>query len=436
MVNVLFSTYYDILFCMKKQIVSALFFIGIFTILVVSLIAYARGVRVDIKSKKLETTGLLVATSIPDGATVFIDDHLTTATNTTINLTPNDYSVKIAKEGYLPWQKKLKIQKEIVTKTDALLFPSNPDLRPLSVSGAFQPLPSPDGTKIIFGVIANGQETNGFKSGLYLLEMFDRTLPLSKNTRLIVKNSPYFNFSTAKLVWSPDSKSVLALFNNINLIDSEVISAVINPLDVQNAFLLQTDSENIVPKDITPTLSITLETWISDFNEKYLEMVTLLPKGFQEIATQSASILQISPDETKILYEASDSATLAQIIKPALIGTNTQAEDRNLKKGNVYVYDIKEDKNYKIDQKHTTRESVYRKSFWNLQWFPDSKHLIFVEKEAISILEYDNTNKSTVYAGPFEDSYVFPWPNGSKLVILTTLNKSAGTANLYSLGMK
>ena len=96
---------------MKKQIVSALFFIGIFTILVVSLIAYARGVRVDIKSKKLETTGLLVATSIPDGATVFIDDHLTTATNTTINLTPNDYSVKIAKEGYLPWQKKLKIQK-------------------------------------------------------------------------------------------------------------------------------------------------------------------------------------------------------------------------------------------------------------------------------------------------------------------------------------
>ena len=70
-------------------------------------------------------------------------------------------------------------------------------------------------------------------------------------------------------------------------------------------------------------------------------------------------------------------------------------------------------------------------------WFPDSKHLVSVQKDAISVMEYDSTNNVTVFSGPFEDSFVFPWPDGSKLVVLTTLNKTAGeTPNLYAVGLK
>ena len=71
-----------------------------------------------------------------------------------------------------------------------------------------------------------------------------------------------------------------------------------------------------------------------------------------------------------------------------------------------------------------------------LRWFPDSKHLIFVEDRKINIMEYDAANKTVIYAGPFINNYVFPWPDGSKLVILTNLGNEDIAPNLYTIGLK
>ena len=71
-----------------------------------------------------------------------------------------------------------------------------------------------------------------------------------------------------------------------------------------------------------------------------------------------------------------------------------------------------------------------------LSWLPDSRHLIFVHDKKIDIMEYDGTNVTTVYAGPFVDSYVFPYSNASKIVILTNLGNPNITPNLYTLGLK
>ncbi len=127
------------------------------------------------------------------------------------------------------------------------------------------------------------------------------------------------------------------------------------------------------------------------------------------------------------MYVASNSSKLPIIIKPPLIGTNNTEEDRNLNENELYVYDISEDRNYKLDPP-TARE--------NLVWFPDSKHFIFIHDKRIDIFEYDGKNQTTVYAGPFIDNYVFPWPNGSKIVILTNLNNPTITPNLYTISLK
>jgi hypothetical protein len=425
---------------MNKRTISTFILLSVFIVVSALLIAYAKGVRPDFKNGKIQTTGLLVATSNPDGASVYVNDHLTTATNTTINLNPGDYRVRIIKEGYLPWQKNLKIQKEIVTKTDATLFPSTPELKPLTVNGALNPTLSPDAAKIVYAVLpqTNTNQTEQDRAGLYVLDLYDRPLSLSRSTRRIAKNTINYDFSKAKLLWSPDSKFLLALFINeqksgpaLKRNAVEILkNTEINPNDVNTAILIQADTEN-PSKDITPTLSIILKQWKVEQQAKYHDQLLSLPAEFQQIATTSMSLLKFSPDETKILYEATASARLPIIINPPLIGTNTQPEDRELKPKTTYVYDIKEDKNFRVDK--TPRTTLLS----DLIWFPDSKHFIFVENNAISTIEYDMTNKMTVYAGPFEDSYIFPWPNGSKVVILTTLNKSAGeTPNLYSLGLK
>ena len=109
---------------MKKQLlvpISILFFLLLGTVIVV---LYGKGYRFNFEKGRpdFNGTGLLVATSVPDGAQVFINGHLTTATDNTINLAPGEYDVKIFKEGYFPWQKKITIKKEVVSKADALLF--------------------------------------------------------------------------------------------------------------------------------------------------------------------------------------------------------------------------------------------------------------------------------------------------------------------------
>ena len=71
-----------------------------------------------------------------------------------------------------------------------------------------------------------------------------------------------------------------------------------------------------------------------------------------------------------------------------------------------------------------------------IMWYPDSKHLVYVHDGKIDMMEYDAGNQTTVYAGPFVDDYVFPWPDATKLVILTNLGNPTIAPNLYTLGLK
>ena len=62
-------------------------------------IKFAKGARFNFKEKKITETGLLVANSYPTGASVLLNGKLTTATNDTLNIPPDDYQVKIIKDG-------------------------------------------------------------------------------------------------------------------------------------------------------------------------------------------------------------------------------------------------------------------------------------------------------------------------------------------------
>ncbi len=92
---------------MKRILISGIL-IGLFiTIGTIGAILYATGYRIELEGKGsgnlkfIEGTGLLVATSMPDGARVLVNNKLTTATNNTINLPPGEYDVKIEKDSYL-----------------------------------------------------------------------------------------------------------------------------------------------------------------------------------------------------------------------------------------------------------------------------------------------------------------------------------------------
>lgn len=400
---------------MKKQIFVSFAILLTMIVATVLIILYGKGYRFgfDKGTPEVSGTGLLVTTSSPDGAQVFIDSHLTTATDNTINLAPGDYDVKIFKDGYFPWEKNITVKKEVVSKADALLLPTAPKLESITNVGVLNPIADPTGTKIAYGVASQ----SAGKNGLYVLDMTLRPLLTlqSSSTQIAIDSNVAFSQSSIK--WSPDSKQILATFSSPFTSD----------------YLFSADSLNSSPADVTETLPTVNTSWQKLKDEKEKALLDSLKKPLKSIVVNDFAVLQWSDDETKILYTASQSADLPLIINPPLIGTDSTPQDRGIKKGAAYVYDIKEDRNYKILDSFPVSLTNAPQP---LMFLPDSKHLVYVNGGKIDIMEYDAQNQTTVYAGPFVGNYVFPWPDATRLVILTNLGNSNLTPNLYTIGLK
>lgn len=396
---------------MRKQIIIT---VSIFLFLLLGtaiIVFYGRGYRFGLNGGKPDVsgTGLLVATSIPNGAQVFINGHLTTATDNTINLSPATYEVRIFKEGYFPWQKQIKIQKEVVLKAEALLFSTAPKLESITVGGVERPVIDPSMTRIAYTVSSQSPK----KNGVYILDMSAKPILTLQSASTLIADDTLDTFSKASLSFSPDGK--------------ELVATISGTLKSPTTYLLSASGFNDNPQDVTAILPTIETSWSKDKQEKEKSRLDALKPTLQKAISENFDILSWSGDETKILYEASNSATLPLIIKPRLIGTDSTPEERSIKQGSIYVYDIKEDKNFKIlDSSPKTP----------LSWLVDSKHLLHVSDKKVSVIEYDGLNSTTVYAGPFVEDYVFPWTNVSKILILTNLNNPNILPNLYTIELK
>ncbi len=399
---------------MKKQVVISFAILLFLAVSTVAVVLYGRGYRFVFNQgkPKLSGTGLLVATSLPDGAQVFINGHLTTATDNTINLPSGEYAVKIFKEGYFPWEKRIKIQEEVVAKADATLFPTAPKLESITASGIQNPVADPSETKIAFTTASQSAR----KNGAYILDMSSRPILTLQSASTQIADDTIDTLSHAMLSWSPDGQQLLG---------------TIQKEQTPTTYLLSSTTFNQTPQDVTATLSTLRAQWDLEKEEKDKARIDTLRTNLRVLISENFSIIAWSPDETKILYSASRSATLPVIIKPRLIGSDATQEERAIQEGSYYIYDLKEDKNYKLDDiKQTPESNPY------VKWLANSKNVIYVHDKKIDVIDFDGTNLTTIYAGPFLDNYVFPWPDGSKIVILTNLGNPNITPNLYTISLK
>jgi hypothetical protein len=400
-------------------------FVTVCTILLaaIAVIAYGRGYRLDFNKTSLKPTGLIAATSDPSGAQVYVDGVLKTATNNSFGIDPGFYTVDIKREGYIAWQKKIRVQGEVVSAATAFLFPSNPSLSPLTTLGIVNPALSPDGTRVAYFIPAPAD-----RAGLWSYELSEG--PLGRNRDPIqIDQITTLDFKTTHITWSPDATELL-----VENAETSRLYSLTKP----NTFT-----------DVSFTRSELLARWDAQKSDTEHQKLAAFPVPIINMATSSAKIISFSPDETKILYEATASATIPQVIKPALIGTNPTAEDRNIQTGKFYVYDSKEDKNYfLLDQKELPTPTPAPRKVPTLQttpdslnlpihWFPTSRHLLLTLKGKIDVMEFDRTNWITIYSGPFVDNFVAPWTNGSRIIILTNLNGDSTTLpNLYTVNLR
>jgi hypothetical protein len=393
-------------------------------------VRFARGERIDLKNKILAPTGLLVASSTPDGASVFVDGKLRTATDDTLNLTPGQYEVEIKKDGFHPWKKTLKIEKELVTKTDTYLFSSFPSLKSLTYTGAANPVLSPDFQKAVFAVATASASTT--KQGLWVLDLVDRPLGLNREPRQIIKSAPRGrDFSQSQYRWSPDSKQLLVTLKNR---PGRIYGTVI-----EENFLLDADRLNDPTDliDVTPSLKTILSQWQEEEALRKQAQLSKLPKKLLAILKDASENIIFAPNEKKILYTATASATIPKNIKKPLPASNTQPETRQIEPGKTYVYDLIEDKNFFIleNKKFENCKLKIENCLLGLSWFPTSRHLFLVQENKVTILEYDNTNWINVYTGSFQDGFAFPFPSTDRILILTSLGENQ-PSNLYAVSLR
>jgi hypothetical protein len=433
-------------------------FVSAVAIILGTLIAvqYARGGLRFTKTGFQPETGLLNANSFPNGAEVYVDGELLTATDNTLYLSPGEYLVEIRKEGYSAWQKKLVIEKELVTQTNAQLFPVAPSLSPLTLNGATNIVASPDGQKLVFYTDeAHNQDANG----LYLLELSNNLIPLGRGPKLIAADLPDLNLALANLIWSPNSAELMIITPT-----KEMLIEVGSKIDLLQA------------PDITWKRAQVLSEWEEEIYLREREFLKEYPEEIIQIATSSAKNTYLSPDKKRLIYTATVEQTLPEEIVPPVPSRNTQSENRHLTPGNIYVYDVEEDRNFLVGTetderpvaKHllandlfgpaqslesspaafvrlqaatpvetARRFQVHHTPLYTtaLQWFPDSSHLITSSGDSIEIMEYDGSNKTVIYSGQFTDNFFYPWPGGEKLIILTTFSANS-PPNLYAIELK
>lgn len=397
----------------------------IITLVIVSVFGYAaflyaQGYRINRKEKlKLSPNGLLILKSDPDGAQIIINGIFKTATNSTIPLPPDKYDVTIQKEGYLNWNKRLSIDKEVVTESTAQLFKSAPSLSALTFSSIVAAVPSRDFTKIAYIVppSQNGsvaEETEG----LWVMELINLPIGFSHEPKRVTNG----NLANSELIWSPDGREILVI--------GEKSAFLLNAAE----FINQNQRVNIFAKKDS-----IVNQWKKELEKRSNAQLDKLPDELNEILLNKAGSITFSPDKEMLVYSASSSANIPDSLIKQLPGASTQKQERDIKVNHTYVYDIKEDRNFLVDD-HAENliieggTSTLKER--RLSWFPTSRHLVLAEPNQIIIMDYDGTNRQVVYAGSYLAPYALPTLSIDRLIILTNLGANLSPTNLYSLGIK
>lgn len=411
---------------------------------------YARGYRFNPSSGDIEPNGILVLKSVPDSAQIFINGVLKTATDTTIRLAPNTYDVTLKKEGFQDWNKRLTVDKETVTESTAYLFRTAPSLSSITFNGITNLIPNDDLSRIAYVVPASTDPLAADTAGLWVMDVFNLPLGFSRQPRKVSDG----DLQDASWVWSPDGTQILLTTKTgVYLLES-------------NTFTPQANRVNVVS-----TKDQILTSWSTEYETKLNSQIeSLLPLEMQDILKRKAKAVVFSPDEKMVMYTASADTSIPENLIPQLPGSSTQKQERAIKTNSTYIYDLEEDRNFLIDGKDdnligdwkrflassgvalpqpspivtitgtkktpTPTSTSVKEIKRSIAWFPTSRHVVLAEEDKIVIMDYDGTNKKTIYSGSYIAPHAYPSLTADRLFVLTNLGAANTPANLYSISLR
>jgi len=357
-------------------------------------------------------TGMLAVRSIPDGAKVYINDKLTTATNDTIAaLKPGQYKLKVQKEGFEQWEKDINVYAELVTDITAVLISQTPKLESLTNYDVKAFDLSKNYNDIAF-LTATEREP-----GILILPLANSPLNILRNSsRPIIKDTQTFSPSLGTNIWwSFDDKELLVELNPKGYL----------LYNVENRNFLISSTYKNEPKQISDPQSVFIK-WQSDYKTNFetpkiqqIEKTQVLPTIVK--ANIETAKITWSPDEKKFAIEIPN--------------------EQNKLLTDIYVYNSEE--SLPIDEKrlYATIIAVDLTKV-KYTWYSDSYHLILVNlpelptgSHTVSMIRIDGTNHTKIYTGALASDKAFSTPLGDKIIVMTSL-KEGNASNIYGISIR
>jgi hypothetical protein len=352
---------------------------------------------------QVKRTGMIGARSIPEGANVYLNDKLVTATDDTIsNLRPGEkYKLTISKNGYFKWEKDVQVFPELVTDITAVLVSKTPRLEPLTNTGAKSPSMAPSLSKLAF--FSQDPES----PGIWVISLVGGGLDLFKsNANSVLEDTIYNTFSKGKKIeWSPDEKQLLI-----------TVPEVLEGTEQDSFYLVDIEAKTA---ESTESPELLKQSWLKKTVKLRQDIIKNIdvPANIREIALREDS--KWSPDNKKFLYKVRKNGNFEYRVynmeKPIPVGEETETL--------VFSLEI-------------------NKPQPEINWYADSYHLVLAEgainttkRGKISLVRIDGTNKMEVYNNSLYDAAVFSSPGGDKLIISTSFTSDNQT-NLYTLGIR
>lgn len=129
-----------------------IFFIIVFLVASPLVILYTMGYRYNFGKQRIQKTGIIKITSLPRGAEIYLNGtkYEKTATPAKIEyVLPGDYEIKLIKDGYFEWQKKLSVYENGTTFAEKIMLWKKSEAETISTSTIIDSLTSPDNNFII-----------------------------------------------------------------------------------------------------------------------------------------------------------------------------------------------------------------------------------------------------------------------------------------------
>jgi hypothetical protein len=378
-----------------QTLLTLIILLGITTL----IFLYTSGFRLQRGEKDneidLAKTGMVSAKSLPEGASVYLDDELVTATNDTISgLEPGMHTLKMAKKGYEEWEKEIEVFEELVTDITAILVSQSPMFEPLTNTGARNPSVSPSLTQLAY--FSSDEQS----PGVWVIPINQGGLNLFRaNPSVVLEDTRVNKYSDGKsITWSPSEKQLL--------------------VETNDEFYYLVDLENNSAQSVANPEEI-LDNWQDVLKKEREDFVSKLEIS-EEIAQLAISDnVSWAPDEKKFLYTQQEGDQLHYKVynmeKPLPVGEKVETT--------VFTTNINDPQP-------------------EITWYADSFHLILtegnIEEESqgtISLIRIDGSNKVEIYGGSIHSPKVYSVPTGDKIIILTSF-KSGDQTDLYTVGIR